>query len=395
MTANKQQKTHVMRPSTDEQPVVDRNAATQVGQVIQQFNNMTQRLPKPHLRSPSTRRNVPASPERIKVLIDALGNPEHPDHANAVDALVSIGPPAIPALCEVVDANHPWLTVYRGAEVMGYVGDGRATGSLIQALQHPNSNVRWSAVRALAHIGDLRAVFELRRLAHEDHGRTSWGESVAGTAQSAFDQMRARTLWGQGVELVKTAITSVFMILALIFAFSAITTLQSELERVGVASEVRPEVMPQGDLVPETEEESQSQSSALLPLASPTETPTPPAETATPTPEQASVALGTVLQGANVRPFPSTQNQPIGKLNQGDEVLFLARNGSGEWYLVRLGERHASSSSIDNPNGSGAGWIHEALLSEPDEEVPVEEPSESLEEPTPTDTTDTTDTDDE
>jgi hypothetical protein len=317
---------------------------------------------------------VPSSPDRIKVLIEALGDPQHPDHVSAVDTLVSIGSPAVPLLSDALTSpQQSWLVAYRGAETLGYIGDGNATGALIQALRHPNSNVRWSAVRSLSQIGDLRAIFELRRIAHEDHGRTSWGEPVAGAAQSALDQMRTRSLWGQGIELIKTAITSVLMILALILAFSVVTTLRGELDRVG---EVGEGITPPGVVLSEPVTEAEPEAPAAFPpvLEEPTPTQAEPQETPTPTIDLAAVATGNVLQRANVRPAPSLQNEPIGQLNQGDEVLFLARNDAGSWYLVRLGENHAETSEIDNPNGSTAGWISASLLTEPDGDVPVEEP---------------------
>jgi hypothetical protein len=81
-----------------------------------------------------------------------------------------------------------------------------------------------------------------------------------------------------------------------------------------------------------------------------------------------------VTQGANVRPLPNTGNQPIGQVNQGDQVLFLARTGNGQWYLIRLGELRAAASRIDNPDGSGSGWINRALVTAPQADLPVQEP---------------------
>lgn len=364
---------HETRPNRTqrEEPVVNRQEdTTQVGQVIQNIGRLTEHLKNRQIqwRPPVFRQHVTPAPERIATLIESLGDPQHPEHVKAVDALVEIGSPAVPALCEALEARHSWLTSYRAAEALGYIGDGSATGALIQTLHHPNSNVRWSAVRALSHIGDLRAIFELRRIAHHDHGRTSWGESVAGTAQSALDQMRARSLLGQGLELIKTAITSVMMILALVLAFSVFTTLRTEMEHIGDVNAVDINaILPQ----PAENAEPDASEDAAAPLTEPTPTPEP-APTATPRPTP--VVRGTVLQGANVRPLPSTQNQPVGELNQGDEIVFVGRTTNGDWYLVRLGERHSDSSFIDNPDGSSAGWVNEALLSRPEGEVAVEDP---------------------
>src|SRR5438876_475726 len=91
-------------------------------------------------------------------------------------------------------------------------GAGRAEEALLDALHHPNSNVRWSAVRALAVVGDARALLELWRVAREDHSKTSWGESVAGAAQSVLDQMQSRHMILRGIDLIKTAVACVVML---------------------------------------------------------------------------------------------------------------------------------------------------------------------------------------
>jgi hypothetical protein len=363
---SKEQDTRTPKPSTDKQPV-DRSAATQVGQVIQSIGKITERigtLSGDTARS-GNRSGPPASRERIARLIDALGDPQHPDHVSAMDELVEIGGPAVPHLNEAINTRPTWLTAYRAAEALGYIGDGRATGALIQALRHPNSNVRWSAVRALAQIGDLRALFELRRIAAEDHGRTSWGESVAGTAQSALDQMRSRSVWNQSIELVKTAITSVLMILALILAFSVVTTLRGELENIRNVTSLPPEL-----IVALPSPEPEPVGSAPIPTLDADVLPT---STAAPEPTSLPEVTGIVLQGANVRADPSTNNPAIGQVSQGDDIVFEARNPEGDWYRIRLGENHSPASEIANPDGSASGWINQALLSEPDGELPVDE----------------------
>jgi hypothetical protein len=292
--------------------------------------------------------------------------------------LVEIGSSAVPLLCEVIGPQQPWLTAYRAADAAGRIGDGRAAGPLLSALQHPNSNVRWSAVRALTTVGDVRALFELRRVAQSDQGRTSWGEPVAGAAQSALDQLNQRSVWGQSVELVKTAVTSVLMILALTLAFSVVSTARGEFDRFGL-------FIPGQTQLPQL----------VLPTVAPTATRSPqPTSAGLAAPETTAVLAptsvfgttsaitGTVQQVSNVRPQPNTNNQPIGQVNQGDEVIFLARTPNGQWYLVRLGGRVASASRINNPDGSGSGWVNRALVTAPTGDLPVQEPPAV--EPTPT-----------
>ncbi|NNJ13007.1 SH3 domain-containing protein [Chloroflexales bacterium ZM16-3] len=353
------------------------SGTTQVGQVISGLERLTRRLPSTRGRRPRPYRSGRPAPPRDQIvnLVAALGDTGHPLHAVAVDELVEIGSPAVPLLCDVIGPNRPWLAAYRAADAAGRIGDGRAAGPLLSALNHPNSNVRWSAVRALTTVGDVRALFELRRLARNDQGRTSWGEPVAGAAQSALDQLNQRSVWGQSVELIKTAVTSVLMILALTLAFSVVSTVRAELDHFGL-------------FIPGQTELPQ----LVLPTVAPTATrPTLPTTTGLASSPSSSVELtaepvptsefgassaitGTVLQISNVRPQPNTNNQPIGQVNQGDEVIFLARTSNSQWYLVRLGTQFASASRIDNPDGSGTGWVNRALVTSPDGDLPVQEP---------------------
>jgi hypothetical protein len=372
-----------MTTDRKETPPKERAASgtTHVGQMLSGLERLTRRLPSGRQRRPRPYRSGRPAPPRDQIsnLVAALGDTGHPLHAVAVDELVEIGAPAVPLICDVIGPQQPWLTAYRAADAAGRIGDGRAAGPLMSALQHPNSNVRWSAVRALTTVGDVRALFELRRVAQNDQGRTSWGEPVAGAAQSALDQLNQRSVWGQSLELIKTAVTSVLMILALTLAFSVVTTARDEFDRFGL-------------FVP-----GQTQLPQLaLPTVAPTATrpPQPTSAAAFAAPETTAAAAptsvfgatsaitGTVQQVSNVRPQPNTSNQPIGQVNQGDEVIFLARTANGQWYLVRLGARKASASRIDNPDGSGSGWVNRALVTAPAADLPVQEPVAV--EPTPT-----------
>lgn len=409
--SDKPSQTDQPAPPSQKKPRVDRNASTQVGQIFQGWGSkLTERLPttRPHPRK-GKGKGESSTQAQIHTLVLALGSPEQPDHATAIDKLVDIGSPAVPALNEALnDAQHSWLTHYRAAEALGRIGDGRATGPLIQALQHPNSNVRWSAVRALALVGDLRALFELRRVAHEDHGRTSWGESVAGAAQSALDQIQGQSIWGQSMELIKTSFTSVLMILSLILAFSVVTTLRSEIQQVGyampgeVVANVRtplPAGTPESDIpgiggVGDTGDTGVGDDGDMGTAGGSDTTPQPAGEDAdaptrspvpTPTREPDEIT-GKVVSGANVRPFPSVNNDPIGTVSQGDDIIFLGVSPSGMWYKIQLGESYADATSIDNPDGTESGWIHRELVSTPDGDVPVLDEEEGDDTDTGTDT---------
>lgn len=359
------------------------SGTTQVGQVISGLERLTRRLPATRARRPRPYRSGRAAPprEQIASLVAALGDTAHPLHAAAVDELVEIGSPAVPLLCEEIGPSRPWLAAYRAADAAGRIGDGRAAGPLLSALNHPNSNVRWSAVRALTTVGDVRAIFELRRLAQSDQGRTSWGEPVAGAAQSALDQLNRRSVWGQSVELVKTAVTSVLMILALTLAFSVVSTVRAELDRFGLyipgQTQLPQLVLP--TVAPTATRPALPTATAGAAVAEPTTEPAPTSVFGS-----TSAITGTVLQVSNVRPQPNTNNQPIGQVNQGDEVIFLARSPSSQWYLVRLGARFSSASRIDNLDGSASGWINRALVTPPTGDLPVQDPAAADLAPTPT-----------
>jgi len=333
---------------------------TQVGQVLQGLAKVTRQLPVVQA-APSRRTDAravqQATRERIAALIMALGDPSNPLHQHAADDLVAIGEAAVPALNEALSANRPWLTSYRAAEALGQIGDGRAAGPLLEALRHPNSNVRWSAVRALSVVGDARALLDLRRVARDDRGKTSWGESVAGAAQSALNQMQSQNMLLRGADLIKTAIACVLMLVALIVAWEIVGNLRAELRQVGH------EPVDPGVIAPLGSSPVQTADPLLQP--SPSQPQPQPTEPATPLPTLQAVAeiTGTVRVTGNVRAFPAqNQNNRIGGITEGDEVIFLSRTPDGQWYRVRLGQRHANGSKIDDPDGSETGWVRSSLL---------------------------------
>ncbi len=380
MTTDRQDPPATNHNDSTPEPAENAPITRTIGDGIERF---TRRLPSNRPARPRLNRAIRIDPprERIDDLLVALGDAQHPYHAGAIDELTAIGPAAVPALNSAIGPSQPWLGVYRAAETAGRIGDGRASTALISALRHPNSNVRWSVVRALTQVGDVRAALELRRVAANDQGRTSWGESVAGAAQSALDQLRRRSVWGQSIELVKTALTAVFMILALTLAFSVVQTLRGELDGFGL-------VIPGQTQIPQftlpTTEPTLGPTARPMSAAAPALAPTADAADAADgtdapvsgeTPVSVGPLVGTVQQVANVRPLPNTDNEPIGRVSQGDEVRILARSPNGQWLRIELGERRAGASAINNPDGSGSGWINQALVSVPAGEIPVEDPA--------------------
>jgi len=339
---------------------------TKLGQVAHASPNVTRQLSRTSALPTSARRAESraaqqAVRERIATLIAAVGDPTHVLHQSACDDLVALGDVAVPALNEALSPNRPWLTAYRAAEALGQIGDGRAAGPLLDALRHPNSNVRWSAVRALAVVGDARALLELRRVAREDRGKTSWGEPVAGAARSALNHMQSQNMLLRGADLIKTAVACVLMLVALIVAWKVIGDLRTQLKQVGfeavdssVLAAPAPTTAPQAlDLRLPT---AQAQAEA----------------TPVPTISAQTQITGTVRATANVRALPQVgQGAVIGRISEGDEVIFLAVTADGQWYRIQLGERHFANSKISSPNGDG--WVNRSLLSQPDGTVPVED----------------------
>lgn len=358
---------------------------TQIGQIQRPNGSSTRQLTAPQ----PVRAANSAMRERITTLVAALGDPEHPLHQQAVQDLVTVGDPAVPALNEALNPRRPWLMSFRAAEALGQIGDGRATSALIEALRHPNSNVRWSAVRALAVIGDARAMLDLRRVAREDRAKTTWGEPVAGAAESALDQMRSQNVLFRSAELTKTALACVVMLVALVIGWSIVTTLRNDLARVGkdpvdqaaLFAPVTPTPDPLASPTAATEATTQAGEATPQAASEPTPAPIVPAADL---PAASTVVTGTALNVANVRSEPTSQRQnKIGNLSPGDDIVFLAISPDNRWYRVQLGEQHKANSQIDSSDGSG--WVIANLLSPPSGDVPVEQPQAPANaEPTPT-----------
>ena len=293
--------------------------------------------------------------DRCMSLVHALGDPDNPEHIHAAEELVGLGPVALPALIQSLHPDGQWLTAYRAAEVLGEIGDRRAAPALIEALNHPNSNVRWSAVRALSLIGSTRALFALRRVARADRSKTSWGESIAGVAQSAVDQMQSNNLIVKSMELVKTAVSTVVLLLALYLAWSVFQRVQGEVSTVGL--------QPTSTVV--------SDEAGLVPGE---DIGTPPEEaTATPEPtsEPAALVTGVIIQAGNVRAEPAVGNNVVGEVSVEDEIIFLATTPDRTWFKIILGAKRSATSSIGSSDG--AGWINEILVDKPEADLPIED----------------------
>lgn len=287
--------------------------------------------------------------EHIRELVDALGDPNHPLHSQAINDLVDIGPAAVSALTAALAPTYPWLTSYRAAEALAQIGDGRAGGALIGALRHPNSNVRWSVVRALSEIGDTRALIALRRIGSDDHGKTSWGESVSDTAQMALDRLQSRSALLRFSEPIKTALVFAAMLAVLAFATNRVQALRSQLQD----TDSPPAVVVVDETATAVAQQAADASAAPTPTAEPTTEPTPVPITAA------------VITPANIRSGPGTTFAVVGNVQPGDELVVIAE--SNGWYRVQLPDDGGNGN-----NGDDEGFISKSLVEAPSASVPAD-----------------------
>jgi HEAT repeat protein len=89
----------------------------------------------------------------IPALIHGLRDEEKVVRAQALQALVAIGKPALKDLINLL--NDPdWKVRYRAAEALGMIGDEKAVNPLIRILSDNKDHVRYIAAKSL---GMLRA----------------------------------------------------------------------------------------------------------------------------------------------------------------------------------------------------------------------------------------------
>ncbi|MFM2031363.1 MAG: hypothetical protein RLZZ297_128 [Chloroflexota bacterium] len=328
----------------DQKPRVSRSSAlAYLDKLLNNFTPTSQTAPIPV-----------AGPiyERCLALVQALGDPDNPNHIQAAEELVTLGPNAVPVLIQALHPDNPWLLSYRAAEVLGEIGDRSATQPLIDALAHPNSNVRWSVVRSLSVVGNTRALLALRRVARDDRAKTTWGESIAGVAQSAIDQMQTVNITVKVVELLKTAISTIILLLALVLAWKVFERVRGEISTVGI----EPTATAVIDTAP----------------AAPQPENTDPTATVIATQTTIGDIPGVIINPGNVREQPAIQaNNVVGQVVIDDEIFYLATTPDRTWFKIKLGAKRSATSSIGTADG--AGWINEALVVPPEVELPIED----------------------
>lgn len=271
--------------------------------------------------------------------VSLLADPDAPGHKEAVDVLVEIGRPAVPALIEALEGDS-WLQAFRACEALAAIGDRRAVGALKRALEHPNSNVRWAAAEALGQLQSRLARGRLQRVARNDETRTSWGEPVAEAAERAIERID-RTPLSRLLSVLEA-----LLILALCGAivWGAFTFIRHELARPPVQRTPTPTITP---------------TATFTPTASPTPTPLP---------EFPPIRAVVVAPLANVRDRPDTATGAIiGVLHETDEVWIHGGRIGAEgkwWYAVTLAEIHnpQSSETAQLLQQGAQGWIFSELL---------------------------------
>ncbi len=104
----------------------------------------------------------------VDVLVNALHADENAGMRNAaVEALIRVGEPAVPALLKKV--ADPSADVRKFVlDVLGGIGDSGAVGALVASLEDPDENVRSSAAENLGLVGGEGAARALRAMLDRD-----------------------------------------------------------------------------------------------------------------------------------------------------------------------------------------------------------------------------------
>lgn len=102
----------------------------------------------------------------VEALVEALGDRAWWVGQYAMDALVAVGPPAVGELSGALSHRVP-VVRRRAADVLGLIGDRRATDSLLAAVEDDVPWVRMRAVQALGRLRDSAAAPALQKALHD------------------------------------------------------------------------------------------------------------------------------------------------------------------------------------------------------------------------------------
>ena len=134
----------------------------------------------------------------IRKEIKRLGKRANPDQVDeATMALRDAGESAVAPLIEVMLNQKEAPTVRaRAASALGYIESPKAVDPLITALNDSEALVRWTVVKALTRIGDIRALPALNHLALTDEGDFSpmrnWTLTVKSAAEEAMQKITSK-----------------------------------------------------------------------------------------------------------------------------------------------------------------------------------------------------------
>jgi hypothetical protein len=197
-------------------------------------------------------------------------------------------------------------------------------------------------------------LFALRRIARDDRSKTTWGESIAGVAQSAIDQMQGHNLLVKAMEILKTVISTVVLLLALVLAWNVFERVRGEVSAIGV--------QPTATIT--------ADEAAVVP-GDTSDTATTATPTVLPTQALTELISGTIINPGNVRAEPAIGNNVIGQVVADDEVVYLATTPDRTWFKVQLGANRSAQSSIGSVDG--IGWINQSLVVPPTAALPIED----------------------
>jgi len=88
----------------------------------------------------------------VTALLAALRGADEPQSSQIFQALVNLGPLAVPSLLETSQSNSNWMR-WHSIRALCEIRDQRALPRLVQALNDPDHGVAWMAAKGLAHMG--------------------------------------------------------------------------------------------------------------------------------------------------------------------------------------------------------------------------------------------------
>jgi hypothetical protein len=132
----------------------------------------------------------------VRPLVEALVGRRVP-HARAAQALLAIGPSAIPELLSLLSADEPEVRAW-AVELVGLLGDASHGDELIHSLRDTSAEVRVRSARALGRLGAAVAAEELRGALGDRV------PAVRGAAASALGRLRDPLAFDPLLELARS-----------------------------------------------------------------------------------------------------------------------------------------------------------------------------------------------